>query len=93
MVVLCAFNERTVRVRLSLEISVPPQKPILPCEFLLNFCLIWVTEEIDVAVETNRHRRSPDPTHGAARLPATPSSGVRANAEKGEQLRMCRMSG
>ncbi len=27
------------------------------------------------------------------RLPAMPPPGVRANAEKGEQLRMCRMSG
>ena len=27
------------------------------------------------------------------RLPPMPPPGVRANAEKGEQLRMCRMSG
>jgi hypothetical protein len=27
------------------------------------------------------------------RLPPIPPPGVRANAEKGEQLRMCRMSG
>ncbi len=30
---------------------------------------------------------------GLDQLPLIPPPGVRANAEKGEQLRMCRMSG